>query len=263
MRVRGVIGFAAGAAVAGWVATVCAEGAWAAPAASAVAAGSVTNAPDALLPASAGLSLQDAWHAGGWILWILTGIAGIGAWFLVRLLAVYREKRVAPRAFLAELVARIRAGELSEARRMCEDRPCILSRIALVAFDRLRHTPKTAGMLLRDTVEAEGARQADEMLSQAQVLLDIAGIAPMLGVLGTVLGLLRTFGSTAADSAARAAASDAGIAQALVTTAMGLTIAIPALAAYTWMRRRITRRIAALESAAAEIVLALAGRYDR
>lgn len=263
MRVLGRVWIAAAGAVAGFVASVCAQGGLAAPAASAAAVGSVTNAPDAVLPASAGLSLQEAWHAGGWILWILTGMAVIGAWFLLRLLAVYREKRVVPLAFQTELVTRIRAGELSEARRMCEDRPCILSRIALVAFDRLRHTPKTAGMLLRDTVEAEGTRQADVMLSQAQALLDIAVIAPMLGVLGTVLGLLRTFGSTAADSAARHAAPDAGIAQALVTTAMGLLIAIPALAAYTWMRRRITRRIAALESAAAEIVLALAGRFDR
>ncbi|MEI8242219.1 MAG: MotA/TolQ/ExbB proton channel family protein [bacterium] len=216
-------------------------------------------------PAAApGISLQQAWLSGGWIMWVLAVLAVLGAGLLIRQIPLFLEQSVVPRGLLAELLDRIRAGELNEARRLCEDRPCPLSAIALKAFDHLRHAPKSGVALLRDTVEAEGARQADAMLSQVQLMLDVAVIAPMFGLLGTVLGLLQLFGPAASDAGgALAALPRGGMVQALVTTAFGLMVAIPAMACHAWMRRRVTRRIVALESAAAEIVMAVVGRYDR
>ena len=211
-----------------------------------------------------GITLREAWQSGGWIMWVLAAMTVAGVVLAVRQQAALREQHVVPAGLLAEALDRIRAGELTEARRLCEDRPCPLSAIALKAFDHLRHAPKTGVTLLRDTVEAEGARQADTMLSQVQLLLDIAVLAPMFGLLGTVLGLLRVFGPAVRDAAGiRAALQSGGITQALVTTAFGLLVAIPAMACYSGLRRRAIRRIAALESAAAEIVMAVVGRYDR
>ncbi|MEI6210691.1 MAG: MotA/TolQ/ExbB proton channel family protein [bacterium] len=224
-----------------------------------------TEAPATQPPApEQTFTLRQAWRAGGWIMWILAGMAGCGVLLMLRQLIFSNAQSVIPRGLLTEMLDRVRAGELSAARRGCEERPCPLSAIALKAFDHLRHAPKAGVSLLRDTVEAEGARQADLMTSQAQLMLDIAVIAPMFGLLGTVLGLLQVFGPAATDPALmRAALQAGGIVQALSTTAFGLLVAIPAMACHAWLRRRTTRQIAALESAAAEIVMAVVGRYDR
>ena len=219
--------------------------------------------PAAAMPVSNGLTLWQAWDAGGWIMWVLTALALVALRLVILQLPLPGAPRVAPpHGLLIELLDRIRAGELNEARRLCEDRPCPLSSIAMKAFDHLRFAPKAGVALLRDSVEAEGARQADVLLGQVQVMLDLSVIAPMVGLLGAVLGLLQMCGTTEAG-AVRCLLQAGAFRQALVTTACGLLVAIPAMAAASWMRRRTTRHIAALESAAAEIVMAVASRYDR
>jgi biopolymer transport protein ExbB len=211
-----------------------------------------------------GATLRQMSSAGGWILKLLAGMALFGVWSVVRLWRASREQHVVPRGLLAELLDCVRAGDLGEARRLCEDRPGPLAAIALQAFDHLRHAPKAGVLLLRDTIETEGTRQADLLLSQTQLLLDIAVIAPMLGLLGTVLGLLQVFGPLGQELAgARALLQAGGMLQALVTIAAGLFVAIPAMACHAWLRRRMVRRIASMESAVSEILMALVGRYDR
>ena len=128
----------------------------------------------------------------------------------------------------------------------------------------MRHAPKDTLPLLREGVEAEGARHADAMFSQVQWLLDLGVIAPMLGLLGTVLGMLQAFGAVAHDIAgAKPVVLAAGVTKAIVTTIFGLFVAIPAMVCYAWLRRRVARLVGQLEAAAAEITMALAGRYDR
>ncbi len=224
------------------------------------------SAPSNGVPAAPvlGVTLRQMSSAGGWILKVLAGMALFGVWAVARLWRASREQHVVPRGLLAELLDCVRAGDLGEARRLCEDRPGPLSAIALQAFDHLRHAPKAGVMLLRDTIETEGTRQADLLMSQTQLLLDIAVIAPMLGLLGTVLGLLQVFGPLGQDLAGvRAVLQAGGMLQSLVTIAAGLFVAIPAMACHAWLRRRMVRRIAAMESAVSEILMALVGRYDR
>ena len=88
----------------------------------------------------------------------------------------------------------------------------------------------------------------------------MATIAPLLGLLGTVLGMLTAFGSVASDIAsAKPVVLAAGVSQAIVTTVFGLVVAIPCMAFYAWFRRRASRQIANLESASAEIMTAIIG----
>ena len=108
--------------------------------------------------------------------------------------------------------------------------------------------------LLRETMEGEGGRQATLMQNQTQYLLDIAIIAPMIGLLGTVMGMLRAFNSVALDIArARPLELAGGVSQALITTIAGLIVAIPAMIAYAYFRGRSSRLITELEGAAADL----------
>jgi biopolymer transport protein ExbB/TolQ len=79
-------------------------------------------------------------------------------------------------------------------------------------------------------------------------LATCAAAAPLIGLLGTVWGLVSVFGSIDADSAA-ADAMRHGLRVALLTTEVGLACAIPALGAHAWLSRALTRRLAAIEAA--------------
>ncbi len=102
--------------------------------------------------------------------------------------------------------------------------------------------------------ESEGGRIADRLLSQAEWLADIAAIAPLVGLLGTVLGMFRAFGGIASDvsAGAKPMVLAQGVSQAIVTTIFGLAVAIPALLAYAFFRRRAQRRIAEIEELCTE-----------
>lgn len=98
---------------------------------------------------------------------------------------------------------------------------------------------------------AEGGRIAARTFAAVDWLADIAAIAPLVGLLGTVLGMFEAFGGIASDVAAGAKpiVLAQGMSKAIVTTIFGLTIAIPSLVAYAFFRRRAAKRIAELEEA--------------
>ena len=100
--------------------------------------------------------------------------------------------------------------------------------------------------------EAEGGHVADRMMSAVDWLADIAAVAPLVGLLGTVLGMFQAFGGIASDvsAGAKPVVLAQGVSQAIVTTIFGLAVAIPCLVAYAFFRRRAQRRIAEIESEA-------------
>lgn len=102
---------------------------------------------------------------------------------------------------------------------------------------------------------AEGGRIAARAFSAVDWLADIAAIAPLVGLLGTVLGMFQAFGGIASDvsAGAKPVVLAAGVSKAIVTTIFGLAVAIPSLIAYAIFRRRAARHIAELEEAADEV----------
>lgn len=219
-------------------------------------------APEAVAQAY-GMSFAQAWEYGGWIMWVLAAISVFALAMVFYFLTVLRSGAVIPRELMVDLLAQISSGNLNDVRRLCDRHPCPLSAITLTALDCLRNVPQCDIALLRSTAEAEGARQAEAIQGQTELLLDIATIAPLLGLLGTVLGMLTAFGSVASDIAsAKPVVLAAGVSQALVTTIFGLFVAIPCMAFYAWFRRRASRQIANLEAATSELLTALIGKCD-
>ena len=103
--------------------------------------------------------------------------------------------------------------------------------------------------------EAEGARIAERAYMAVDWLADIAAIAPLVGLLGTVLGMFQAFGGIAADvtAGAKPVVLAQGVSQAIVTTIFGLAVAIPSLAFHAIFRRRAAHNVAALEEKADEV----------
>lgn len=104
--------------------------------------------------------------------------------------------------------------------------------------------------------EAEGARIAERAYAAVDWLSDIAAIAPLVGLLGTVLGMFQAFGGIASDVAAGAKPMvlAEGVSKAIVTTIFGLVVAIPCLLMHAVFRRRAAANVAALEEKADEVL---------
>ena len=205
-----------------------------------------------------GMPLRVAWGHGGWVMWVLAALSVFALAMVFYFMWALRSGVVIPHALVSDVVTHLRAGALSEARRLADRAPCPFSSVVLAALNCLRNIPNCDVTLLRSTTEAEGARQADAIQGQTELLLDVSTIAPLLGLLGTVLGMFKAFGSIADGiESAKPVVLAAGVSQAIITTIFGLIVAIPCMAFYAWFRRRASRQISNLEAVASEVVTAL------
>lgn len=213
---------------------------------------------------TASMTLLEAWQYGGWLMWVLLGMSVLAATFCLYFLATLREGVVVPRRLRRDLPEQLLKDDTTEARRLCEDTPSPLASVLLVTLEALRNTPKARAELIVKVAESEGARQADLIQGQTQWLLEIATIAPMVGLLGTVIGMLSAFGAVASDvAAAKPTLLAEGVSQAIITTIFGLFVAIPAMMMYAFFRRRAAKLVASLESASAELVAVLTTKHTQ
>ena len=225
------------------------------------AAGGEAAAAAQAVSDSSGLSWRQILESGGWLMYVLAALSVLTVAFVVYFGAVLRAGQVAPRRLRRVLLEEIRGGSIEDARKACDFRPCPLAAVAATALDYVHETGGNNPMLLKDMIESEGGRQAESLQGQTQYLYDIGVIAPMIGLLGTVFGMLRAFGSVALnEAAAKPIVLAQGVSQALITTAFGLIVGIPAMMFYAFFRRRAAGQVAHLETVSAELLTALASR---
>ena len=134
-----------------------------------------------------------------------------------------------------------------------------VARIMQRTLDFITQHPEATFAEAREIAETEGTRQAAALNQRIAYLADIGTIAPMLGLFGTVLGMIKSFSVVASDIvASRPIMLAEGVSEALVTTAAGLCIGIPAMAAYSFFRGRVQSLIAELEAASTQLIALLA-----
>ncbi len=130
-----------------------------------------------------------------------------------------------------------------------------VARVMQRTVEFLTKNPKATMAEARDIAQTEGLRQASALNQQVTWLADIGTVAPMLGLLGTVMGIIQSFGVVAVDAAAtRPTMLAQGIGEALIATAAGLLVGIPAMAAYAFYRSKAQAAISDLEAATTHIL---------
>lgn len=139
-----------------------------------------------------------------------------------------------------------------------------VARVMQRTLDFMTKNPGAGFTEARDIAETEGTRQASNLNQQIVYLADIGTIAPMLGLFGTVLGMIRAFAVVASDIATtRPMLLAEGVSEALVTTAAGLLIGIPAMAAYAYFRGRVQSLVADLEASTTHLMALLAANESK
>lgn len=139
--------------------------------------------------------------------------------------------------------------------------------IARVVQKMLEFTTKNPGadfQQVREIAETEGTRVASGLNNKITYLADIGTIAPLIGLLGTVIGIVKSFSALGADlGSARYMQLSKGVSEALINTAGGLAIGIPALIFYAFFRGRAQRLISELESAVTHVLALLSLQYNK
>jgi len=136
-----------------------------------------------------------------------------------------------------------------------------IARIVHKSLDFATKNPTASFEEVREVTEAEGSRQASILNQRIIYLADIGRIAPMVGLLGTVIGMIKAFNNIGVGVQQMELAP--GVAQALITTASGLVIGIPSLIFYSIFRGKVQKLIAEMEAAATHIMALLAAQYKR
>ena len=139
-----------------------------------------------------------------------------------------------------------------------------IARVVQKILDFTTKNPNADFQQVREIAETEGTRVASSLNNRVTYLADIGMIAPLLGLLGTVFGIIASFGALGADvGSARYVALSRGISQALVNTATGLAIGIPAMFFYAFFRGRAQKLISELESATTHVLALLSLQFDK
>jgi biopolymer transport protein ExbB len=111
--------------------------------------------------------------------------------------------------------------------------------------------------VIKESIEDTGRHVVHELDRFIGALGTIASLSPLMGLLGTVIGMIRTFNAITTDGIGNPAALAGGIAEALITTAAGLTVAIPALIGYKYLRGRVEALVVQMEKEAIKLVQAM------
>lgn len=195
---------------------------------------------------------------GGWIMWPLIVCSVIAITFFIERVFHLHRAQINPEDFLNGIYTIVNRGNMTEAVSICDQTPGPVAQMVRTA---LLHSDESSEEL-RLTVHRVGISEVPRLEKHLGGLLTVAQVAPLLGLLGTVLGLVQVF-MAMEQSAPLAEIGDisAGIWQALVTTAVGICIAVPAFAAYNFLLSRVNSITLNMESAAEEICRFLT--YDR
>jgi len=147
----------------------------------------------------------------------------------------------------------------------CHRQNQCMARITQKALDFYTKTTGVGFSEIREVAEAEGSRQAGMLNQRIAYLADIGSIAPMLGLLGTVIGMIKSFLliSTGGFEGARQMKLASGVSEALITTAAGLVIGIVAMVFYSLFRGRVQKFVSELEAASTHMMALLHAEVHR
>lgn len=154
-----------------------------------------------------------------------------------------RARRILRDEVIGEVETMLREKRISEASMLCRRSSSMMSRILLVAI--LNHERDKSE--IKEMIEDAGRQETPSLQRYLNLLGTIAGIAPLLGLLGTVAGMIRVFDVISAMGVGHPNALAGGISEALLTTAAGLTVAIPSLVFHSYFVNKSDGLVLAME----------------
>lgn len=206
---------------------------------------------DSAQAASQATSLLDVLVLGGWVMVPLALLSVLTVYLLVERIITIRRASSNPDTITDRIREYVRSGDVEGAIAYCRQKDVPITRILRQGLERLGRPISE----IQDAVQAAGKHETYELEKRTNLLASIAGIAPMLGFLGTVIGMIRAFQEIQnLQGNVNPSVLAGGIWEALVTTASGLLVGILALFAYNYLIARIRRLTNDMERSATDFI---------
>lgn len=183
-------------------------------------------------------SLRDFIQAGSYVGYVIIWLSFAGLALVIDAFVRIQSKKLIPPRLAQELVQLARQGKFNEIQNLAGAFDCMLARVVNHTFSQGRMSLTAA----REVMQEQGAKEVTRLYQRVGYIGFIAAVAPMLGLLGTVTGMIGSFNVLGtAKGAAQADELAVGVSEALVTTCMGLVVAIPMMFFHSYFRDRVTR----------------------
>jgi len=200
--------------------------------------------------------MQRIWEffqLGGPVMYVLAGASVMATAILFERLWTLQRRRVLPPRLMYLVRQMLTEGRHDEARNLCATNDSAISAVLLAGL-KMVHAGRS---VVREAMQDRGRREAAELENYIGALGAIVTISPLLGLLGTITGMIETFqgvtDTVAATGSVNANSLAGGIWEALITTAAGLMVAIPAFVAHRVLLSRVDSLIADLEEASLDL----------
>ena len=201
-------------------------------------------------------NLLQIFHDGGLLMYPIALCSFVMMVFAFERLIYLRTGRVIPRPFIKRILEQLEQQQLDrdEALELCTRNPSPISQIFTAALKRYGRPAVEVEQMVLDA----GERVTNQLRRYLRIFSAISNVTPLLGLLGTVLGMIQTFNDiSGANAMGRPEALAGGISQALLTTAAGLLVAIPAYLLYMFFVGRIDRLVMEMDRYAQQVVEAV------
>ena len=196
-------------------------------------------------------SLIEIVLQGGWVMLPLALLSVLAVYLFVERLSTLRQSQSDPYQLTERIRRYIQAGDVRGAVGYCDAQDNPISRILKRGLERLGRPISE----IQDAVQAAGKHEAFELEKRTDMLASIASIAPMLGFLGTVIGMIEAFQEIQnLQGNVNPSVLAGGIWEALVTTATGLLVGIVAIFFYNFLINRINRQVNDMERSATDFI---------
>ena len=188
--------------------------------------------------------------AGGWLMLPLLACSVVAAAIIIERLWTLQQKRVLPQNLTSRVWDWVQKNELNDEHLLTLRRSSPLGEVLAVGLINRDREPQE----IRESVEDTGRHVVHEMERFLNSLGTIAAISPLLGLLGTVIGMVKVFAAITAHGVGNPSVLAGGISEALITTAAGLSVAIPALIGYRYLRGRVESLVVQMEKESIKLV---------
>lgn len=197
------------------------------------------------------MNLFEIFLKGGFIMWLILATSIVELAVVIDRFLVLRKAKINVPAFMVRIRGFIKKKDISGAISYCMEEKSPVANIVRKGLKKYKYGHDR----VKEEIENAGSQEISKLEKGLTILATVSGIAPLLGFLGTVTGMIQAF-MTIQDLAGAANPSDlaGGIWEALITTAFGLIVGIPALAFYNYFLSAVKRLVGEMETVANDVV---------
>jgi biopolymer transport protein ExbB len=199
--------------------------------------------------------LLEIFRSGGWLMVPLLLLSLIAIGIIIERLYSLQGSRILPPELVPDIEADVHRGDLDQARDRAEADP---SPLATILASGLRNSGLQREVI-KESLEESGRHVVADLSRYLTLLGTIAAISPLLGLLGTVIGMIEVFTVITSQGVGDPSVLAGGISQALLTTAFGMSIAIPAIAMHRYFTAKVDRLVVDMEQDALRVVEIIRG----